>query len=283
MSTINTKISNSAYGEWRVDPDNRQDRGAGPVITYTLPMEEIERKYGHIKPPEGKPPMKLAGREEVMKIRQKEKERVKMSERIFTKERLIELCKEHGFGKQAYEKIAEILGAKNYHSVECAVSRFKVRQAIEDETKEMVKVAIAKEKDLKLNCDRQKTLKFYVSTGYENKERAAELAEVIEAFGGYVTCKWWNLSSAPDTSNLSQIGELEIEGIRNADIMIVMMPGKYGTHTEFGVALALGKKIILYASSELGEVPFYWCKGIKQVIGGEIALVKEILKMRDAS
>jgi hypothetical protein len=53
-----------------------------------------------------------------------------MADKKMTKERLIELCNEHGFGKEAYTKIAEIIGVAP-HSVECTVSRLGIRKIVE--------------------------------------------------------------------------------------------------------------------------------------------------------
>lgn len=42
---------------WKIDPDNRQDRGSGPITKYKLPPEEVEKRYGHIKGTGGAKPI----------------------------------------------------------------------------------------------------------------------------------------------------------------------------------------------------------------------------------
>jgi hypothetical protein len=37
---------NRNYGDWNTDPDGRQDRNSGEVITGHMTQEEIERQYG---------------------------------------------------------------------------------------------------------------------------------------------------------------------------------------------------------------------------------------------
>jgi hypothetical protein len=74
MSTRNTKVSNAAFGEWRVDPDHRQDRGSGPVETYHLSPEEIEARYGHIKSTGNSKPIVPGDLKEYWNRKEQEKE-----------------------------------------------------------------------------------------------------------------------------------------------------------------------------------------------------------------
>jgi hypothetical protein len=55
------------------------------------------------------------------------------------------------------------------------------------------------------------------------------------------------------------------------------------THIEFGAALALGKKIVLYDAGGFGLVPFYYATGVRQVVGSDMDLVCEVLKLRSES
>lgn len=134
------------WDDWRVDPDHRQDRGSGPVVTYKLSPEEIQARYGDVKAPKGKAPIKGwdANRTKIIREREK-KERVRMTERKVTKDKLLQLCREYGTNKGAHDKIAEILECSS-HTVRCAISRYQVRKILESEGKEMVQKAVAEEK-----------------------------------------------------------------------------------------------------------------------------------------
>lgn len=270
----NTHISRSRLGEWRVDPDNRQDRQNGPVIEYKLSPEEL-KKYENIKGDEKKPIVldvkAMVERREAKKNIELKGE-IDMQERKIDKERLIELCKEYGFGKNAYEKIAEMIGV-TWHTVECYVSKWGIRKMVEQEAAAVVKQAVEEER--KQEAGRTK---FYISTGYDNKDKASKLAEVIEAAGGEITYAWWELEYTEDINELAKRGEAELQGVQGADIVIVLLPGRFGTHTEFGAALALGKKILLYNTGEFGAVPFYHCSSVQQVVGNDMDLVCEVLK-----
>ena len=50
MNPKNTHVSSLTQGEWRVDPDHRQDRKSGSVITYKMTPEEIAVKFRDVKP-----------------------------------------------------------------------------------------------------------------------------------------------------------------------------------------------------------------------------------------
>ncbi len=275
----NTHISQSRLGEWRVDPDNRQDRRNGPVIEYKLSPEEL-KKYENIKGDEKKPIVldvkAMVERREAKKNIELKGE-IDMQERKIDKERLIELCKEYGFGKNAYEKIAEMIGV-TWHTVECYVSKWGIRKLIEQEAAATIKQAVQGER----KRENAKT-KFYISTGYDNKSKAAKLAEVIESAGGEISYKWWELPYTEDIAELAQRGEAELQGVKDADVVVVMLPGRFGTHTEFGAALALGKRILLYDAGGFGVMPFYHVNGVRQVVGSDMDLVCEVLKLRSES
>jgi nucleoside 2-deoxyribosyltransferase len=50
---------------------------------------------------------------------------------------------------------------------------------------------------------------------------------------------------------------LEIDGIRNADVLIALLPGGFGTHVEIGAALAFGKPIIIHSPNQtVLETPY---------------------------
>lgn len=54
-----------------------------------------------------------------------------------------------------------------------------------------------------------------------------------------------------------EIAIAEIAGVRDADVLVALLPGGYGTHVEIGAALALGKQIILHTpDQETLETPY---------------------------
>ena len=71
------------------------------------------------------------------------------------------------------------------------------------------------------------------------------------------------------------MAQQEIEAIRNADVLIVLLPGGLGTHVEIGAALALGKPVILHAPNrETLNDPypyiFHYHPGVRLVISATV-------------
>lgn len=86
---------------------------------------------------------------------------------------------------------------------------------------------------------------FYLSTRKDRGSQSAVLLEALERDGWERTYTWSDVDS--NSSQYGEIAAAELEGIRLADVLIVLLPGGFGTHVELGAALAFGKPIILYA------------------------------------
>ena len=48
----------------------------------------------------------------------------------------------------------------------------------------------------------------------------------------------------------AEIAVQELNGVCEADVLVVLLPGGFGTHVEIGAALALGKPVILCAPNQ---------------------------------
>lgn len=124
---------------------------------------------------------------------------------------------------------------------------------------------------MKLTC--------YIATSLSNADEAAALAEALAKYGIDVTYPWWVHGSVWDARGGQIVaGETTVEhaqrrcanaaidernGVRDADFVIVILcdeeafgagrirqPMKqHGTHAELGIAIALNKPVLLFASS----------------------------------
>ncbi len=95
------------------------------------------------------------------------------------------------------------------------------------------------------------SLKYYLATGARNTEAHKQLVQNLRArFGDALelTYNWALTGPAEDLSQTRQreIAEAELEGVRQADVLIILWPGSLGTHCELGVALAMEKPVFLY-------------------------------------
>lgn len=89
-----------------------------------------------------------------------------------------------------------------------------------------------------------------------------------------------------DAETLKSIGEKEYEGIKKSDIVIVLTPQGRGTHTEFGMAIALNKKVCIchhddtYFKCDDNTSTFYWLPQVKRLIGNTEDIADELLKIQ---
>jgi nucleoside 2-deoxyribosyltransferase len=97
---------------------------------------------------------------------------------------------------------------------------------------------------------------FYLSTRKDRNAEAGPLLAALKAIGWERTFDWAH-RGASTASEYADLAVAEIAGIRDADVLIVLLPGGYGTHVEIGAALALEKPVILHAPSrETLETPY---------------------------
>lgn len=116
-------------------------------------------------------------------------------------------------------------------------------------------------------------MKFYIASKLENAARVRELAEALKARGWRQTYDWTVHGSVRgDRERLKETACAEWGGVQDADIIIVLLPGGRGTHTEFGMALAMGKDIVLHSEDPAPFEPaseetsaFYWAPGVTRL------------------
>ncbi len=93
--------------------------------------------------------------------------------------------------------------------------------------------------------------KYYIATGARNTEDHRELVGQLRycfGEGMELTYDWTVNGPAEDLAWDQQelIAEAELEGVRHADVLIILWPGGLGTHCELGVALGAKKPVFLY-------------------------------------
>jgi nucleoside 2-deoxyribosyltransferase len=129
-------------------------------------------------------------------------------------------------------------------------------------------------------------MKFYIASKLENYRQVRELSGLLKAAGWTHNYDWTTHGSVKEDSVdiLAEIGQKEYEGVRDADILIVLTPQGRGTHTEFGIAIGLGKEIYLCHSDDTYFKPddntsaFYWLPQVKQFRGTTTEIAEKILQ-----
>ncbi len=98
-------------------------------------------------------------------------------------------------------------------------------------------------------------MKFYIASGLENWENVRKLKGVL-CDAGHEHTYDWTVHGSVQREGVERIGNVaafEVEGVIAADVVIVLLPGGRGTHTELGIAIAMkrvwdgNRRILVYS------------------------------------
>jgi hypothetical protein len=129
--------------------------------------------------------------------------------------------------------------------------------------------------------------RFYLATRKDRSDQAAVLLEALKARGWERTFEWTPQDEA-STEGYGEIALKELAGVQEADVLIVLLPGGFGTHVEIGAALALGKPVILHAPNRKTlETPypciFHYHPGVTLLVSAvlDADMVLDRMPLRD--
>jgi nucleoside 2-deoxyribosyltransferase len=88
--------------------------------------------------------------------------------------------------------------------------------------------------------------RFYLAT---KKDRIEEAKPLLDALGaeGWERTFAWSEDDSKGTPEFARLACAELAGVRAADVLVVLLPGGYGTHVEIGAALALDKAVVIHS------------------------------------
>ena len=128
-------------------------------------------------------------------------------------------------------------------------------------------------------------MKFYIASRLGNFAQVQALSEKLKVAGWVHTYDWTTHGSVKesDVDQLKEVAWNEYNGVKDADVIVVLLPGGKGTHAELGMAIAFGKKVYLchindtYFKCDNNTCAFYWLPQVKQFVGGIDDVVGELL------
>lgn len=105
-------------------------------------------------------------------------------------------------------------------------------------------------------------MKFYVASGVPNAEKVQRAAAVLTDAGHERTYDWTRHGDVSKTppERKREVASLEARGVAEAELVVLLLPGRFGTHAELGVALATSanKRILLWSET---SAPFDGTEG----------------------
>lgn len=128
--------------------------------------------------------------------------------------------------------------------------------------------------------------RFYLSTRKDRSAEAAPLLAALASRGWERTFSWTDMGDA-GAEAFAAAAVAELAGVRAADVLIVLLPGGFGTHVEMGAALALGKPVVLCAPDQKAlETPyrclFHYHPLVRRLVSPVLDLDSTVASMDDA-
>jgi len=96
--------------------------------------------------------------------------------------------------------------------------------------------------------------KFYIATALANTLKYEAVRARLQAGGHSLTFDWLEAGPVDQTSvkDMAKRSRDDLGGINDADCVIVILPGGFGTHVELGYALRVAStKVIIWAEGGL--------------------------------
>jgi len=93
---------------------------------------------------------------------------------------------------------------------------------------------------------------FYIATKLERADDHRIVAEKMASLGWRLTYDWTVHGSVQDQGpeRMRQVARNERSAVLDADVVIVLLPGGRGTHSELGIALGGYRRVIVHARTE---------------------------------
>ena len=127
-------------------------------------------------------------------------------------------------------------------------------------------------------------MRFYISSKLDNCEQVKKLAGLLSLSGWEHTYDWTVhiAEKIIDVETLKSIGRMDCDGVKNADIVIVLTPEGRGTHVELGMALVLNKVVYIcheddkYFRCDENTSAFYWHQNVNHFVGSVEELAERL-------
>jgi len=96
-------------------------------------------------------------------------------------------------------------------------------------------------------------MKYYIATSLLRATAHQMVRDALRILGHEISYDWTLHGSVKSVSKerLREVAVLELDGVSDADFVVVLLPGGKGTHLELGFAIARGKRVFLHSEDPL--------------------------------
>lgn len=132
-------------------------------------------------------------------------------------------------------------------------------------------------------------MKYYVASGVPNAERVNRAAAVLTRAGHERTYDWTTHGDVSKTApaRKREVAAQEAKGVADAELVLLLLPGRFGTHAELGIALASSenKRILLWSETSApfdgseGFCVFYHHPAVERVVCPFETLLDDLAKL----
>ena len=129
-------------------------------------------------------------------------------------------------------------------------------------------------------------MKYYVASGVSNAERVNVIADALNRKGHVRTYDWTRHGSVADApaEQKRTVAETEAKAVQEAELFVLLLPGRFGTHAELGLAIAScsNKRILLWSETdapftgESGFCVFYHHPAVERIVCPFDALIEKL-------
>ena len=119
-------------------------------------------------------------------------------------------------------------------------------------------------------------MRFYVASSVKNAVRVNQAATVLTENGHQRSYDWTRHGdvSREDPLRKREVSALEAEAVLSAELVVVLLPGGFGTHAELGLSIAssANKRILLWSESSApfdgpeGFCVFYHHPAVERIV-----------------
>lgn len=95
----------------------------------------------------------------------------------------------------------------------------------------------------------EKAVKYYIATSTSRAPFHHIIRDRLGELGHEITHDWTSHGSVRETTQarLQQVAEADLQGILDADFVLVLLPGGKGTHTELGFSIGSKKWVFVHS------------------------------------